>query len=60
MQDQAILDIVSGKEELSALLPVQIPASMKSVEEQFEDVPHDLEVHIIYDFGFGMNWTGVI
>lgn len=65
VQDQAILDILSGKAEPSALLPIQMPANMKTVEEQFEDVAHDMECHIDeignkYDFAFGMNWSGVI
>lgn len=65
VQDQAILDILSGRTEPSALLPIQMPANMKTVEEQFEDVAHDMECHIdemgnVYDFAFGMNWKGVI
>ncbi|MFS0878479.1 glycoside hydrolase family 3 N-terminal domain-containing protein [Metabacillus niabensis] len=65
VQDQAILDIVSGNVEPSGLLPFQMPANMKTVEEQYEDVPHDMEVHIdsegnAYDFTFGLNWDGVI
>jgi beta-glucosidase len=65
VQDQAILDILSGKAEPSALLPIQMPANMKTVEEQFEDVPHDMESHVDelgnpYDFTFGLNWSGVI
>lgn len=65
VQDQAILDILSGRTEPSALLPIQMPANMKTVEEQFEDVAHDMECHIdemgnVYDFAFGMNWSGVI
>jgi len=65
VQDQAILDILSGKMEPSGLLPMQMPADMKTVEEQFEDVPHDMKCHVdsesnTYDFGFGMNWSGVI
>ncbi|MDX5478233.1 MAG: glycoside hydrolase family 3 C-terminal domain-containing protein, partial [Cyclobacteriaceae bacterium] len=65
VQDQAILDILSGRTEPSALLPIQMPANMKTVEEQFEDVAHDIECHIdemgnVYDFAFGMNWKGVI
>ena len=65
VQEQAVLDILSGKAEPSGLLPVQMPADMKTVEEQFEDVPHDMLCHMdtegnIYDFGFGMNWAGVI
>jgi beta-glucosidase len=65
VQDQAILDILTGAVEPSGLLPIQMPAHMKTVEEQMEDVPHDMEVHVdaaghAYDFGFGLNWSVVI
>lgn len=65
VQDQALLDIISGDAEPSALLPFQMPADMATVEAQFEDVPLDMKVHIdsggnAYDFGFGLNWKGVI
>lgn len=64
VQDQAILDILTGVEP-SGLLPVQMPADMKTVEEQFEDTPHDMNCHVDtqgnkYDFGFGLNWKGKI
>jgi beta-glucosidase len=65
VQSQALLDILSGAAEPSALLPVQMPANMKTVEEQKEDVSHDMECYIDsegnkYDFAFGLNWKGVI
>ncbi|MBP5487864.1 MAG: glycoside hydrolase family 3 C-terminal domain-containing protein [Bacteroidales bacterium] len=65
VQNQAILETVSGSSEPSGLLPMQLPADMKTVEEQFEDVPRDMECHVDsdghkYDFAFGMNWSGVI
>ena len=65
VQDQAIFDIVVGDAEPSGLLPLQMPANMRTVEEQFEDVPHDMECHVdseghTYDFAFGLNWDGVI
>nr|AAX35883.1 BglY [Paenibacillus sp. C7] len=65
VQDQAFLDILIGEAEPSGLLPMQIPANMKTVEEQLEDVPHDMEVHVdsegnAYDFAYGLNWSGVI
>ena len=65
VQDQAILDIISGKAQPSGLLPMQMPADMNTVEKQAEDVPQDLRCHrdtegAVYDFGFGMNWKGVI
>ena len=65
VQDQAILDILSGIAEPSGLLPLQMPADMKTVETQNEDVPFDMTCHTdsegnVYDFGFGLNWSGVI
>ena len=65
VQDQALFDIISGANEPSALLPFQMPANMETVEEQFEDVPHDMVPYVdeqgnAYDFGFGMNWQGPI
>jgi beta-glucosidase len=65
VQDQALLDILSGVVEPSGLLPLQMPANMKTVEEQFEDVPFDMDCHVdtegnTYDFGYGLNWGGVI
>ena len=65
VQDQAIFDLLSGKAEPSALLPAQMPANMTTVEQQSEDLPFDMEPYEDaagnrYDFGFGMNWQGVI
>ena len=56
---------ISGKAEPSALLPLQMPADMRIVEEQFEDVPRDMKCYTdseghLYDFAFCMNWKGVI
>ncbi len=65
VQNPVVMDIVSGRYEPSGLLPVQMPANMKTVEEQAEDLPHDMECHIdtegnAYDFAFGLNWSGII
>ena len=65
VQYQALLDIISGKSEPSALLPCQLPADMKTVETQQEDVPHDMRCYLdadgnTYDFAFGLNWNGII
>ncbi len=62
---QALLDIISGKHEPSGLLPFQMPANMSTVEKQLEDVPYDMECHMDsegnqYNFGYGLNWKGVI
>ena len=64
-QNQAILELISGKVEPSALLPMQLPANMKTVEEQYEDVPYDMDCYVdadgnAYDFAFGLNWSGRI
>jgi beta-glucosidase len=65
VQDQAVLDILSGTVDPSGLLPLQMPANMATVERQYEDVPLDMEPHVdadgnTYDFGFGLNWSGKI
>ena len=65
VQTEALLDIVSGKVEPSGLLPLQMPIDMTTVEKQFEDVPHDMIPYRdsngnVYDFGFGLNWKGII
>lgn len=65
VQDQALMDIISGAVEPSGLLPLQMPVNMATVESQHEDVPHDMEPHIdsegnSYDFGYGLNWSGKI
>ncbi len=65
VQHQVLLDIISGKAEPSALLPMQMPADMKTVEQQMEDVPRDMRCYQdadghVYDFAFGMNWSGII
>ena len=65
VQDQALMDLITGASEPSGLLPFQMPADMKTVEEQFEDVPRDMMPYTdsegnVYDFAFGLNWSGVV
>jgi beta-glucosidase len=65
VQLEAQMDIISGKVEPSGLLPLQMPLNMSVVEKQFEDKPHDMMPYKdaqgnMYDFGFGLNWKGVI
>jgi beta-glucosidase len=64
-QNQALLELISGAVEPSALLPMQLPADMKTVELQMEDVPFDMECYVdadgnVYDFAYGLNWSGRI
>ena len=59
------LEVAAGQYEPSGLLPFQMPKDMEAVEAQLEDVPRDMECYTdangnTYDFGFGLNWSGVI
>lgn len=65
VQDQALMDMLTGAVEPSGLLPLQMPANMETVEAQKEDVPLDMKCYKdseghIYDFAYGLNWIGVI
>ena len=65
VQNQVILDLVTGRYEPSGLLPFQLPKDMLTVEANAEDKPRDLECYRdaqghTYDFAYGMNWQGVI
>ena len=65
VQDQALMEILSGNHEPSGLLPFQMPKDMITVEQQFEDVPRDMIPYVdsegnSYDFAFGLNWNGLI
>lgn len=62
---QAVLDVIAGRFTPEGLLPIQIPVDMQTVETQKEDVAFDMECYEdseghLYDFGFGMNFDGVI
>ena len=64
-QTQALLDLISGVVEPSALLPMQLPADMRTVELQMEDLPFDMDCYVdadgnAYDFAYGLNWSGRI
>lgn len=65
VSNQAVLEIINGTTEPSGLLPMQMPADMKTVELQKEDIPHDMDCYVdseghVYDFAFGLDWSGVI
>ncbi|MDQ6422937.1 glycoside hydrolase family 3 N-terminal domain-containing protein [Paenibacillus sp. LHD-117] len=65
LQDEALMELLTGVHEPSGLLPMGMPANMRTVEEQLEDVPHDMVCHVdsesnLYSFGYGLNWSGVI
>ena len=65
VQNQAFMEIIAGKAEPQGLLPLQMPKDMRTVEENKEDVPFDLKCYKdadgnIYDYAYGLNWSGVI
>nr|AGS53641.1 beta-glucosidase [uncultured bacterium contig00086] len=65
VKPEALMDIVSGRAEPSALLPFILPKDMETVEKHNEDMPFDMEPYLDecgnrYDFAFGLNWSGVI
>ncbi|MDF2942137.1 MAG: glycoside hydrolase family 3 protein [Herbinix sp.] len=62
---KAILDIITGIAQPNGLLPVQLPLNMETVEKHCEDLAFDIEpytdsVGATYNFGYGMNWNGII
>ncbi len=62
---EAVLDVLTGRFTPQGLLPIQIPANMETVEDQKEDVAFDMKCYQdeeghVYDFGYGMNFDGVI
>ena len=64
-RNEVVAEIILGQVEPNGLLVQQQPASMETVEAQLEDVPRDMECYKdangnVYDFAFGLNWSGVI
>ncbi|MGM0619486.1 MAG: hypothetical protein ACQETJ_00440 [Bacteroidota bacterium] len=49
VQDQALLDIISGAAEPLALFPFQMPANMITIDMQYEDVPRDMKAYVYED-----------
>jgi beta-glucosidase len=65
VEPRAVLDIITGRAEPSALLPFQMPRDMETVEAQAEDgvrdmIPYTDSIGNTWDFGFGLNWKGPI
>lgn len=65
IMDEAFAHVITGQVEPSGLLPYQMPKDMKTVFEQDEDVPRDMECYVdadgnTYDFCYGLNWSGAI
>ncbi|MBR5127722.1 MAG: glycoside hydrolase family 3 C-terminal domain-containing protein [Roseburia sp.] len=65
VSQEAICELVKGNAEPKGLLPLRLPADMDTVEEHAEDKPFDYKAYVdgaghTYDFGYGLNWNGVI
>lgn len=63
--DQALIEVALGLHEPAGRLPIQFPANMDTVEAQLEDVAKDMTPYTdsagnAYDYGFGLNYSGVI
>lgn len=53
--DQAVLDVIFGKDKPGGHLPIELPSSMAAVRAQKEDVPHDTKAPL-YPFGYGLSY----
>lgn len=65
VDDKVLIDIATGRHNPRGRLPVTNPKDMDAVEAQLEDVGEDMTPYRdsagnAYEFGFGLNWRGVI
>jgi len=65
VETKAVFDIITEACEPSGLLPFLMSADISEVERQCEDLPFDMKPYEDgdsnrYDFGFGLNWSGII
>jgi len=51
--DEAVLDVLFGKDAPAGRLPFELPRSMDAVRKQKADLPYDSE-NPLYKFGFGL------
>ena len=55
VSDEIIFELILGGFNPSGTLPIQLPSSMKSILNQKEDLPYDLEKPL-YDYGHGLRF----
>ena len=55
VSDAALLDVLTGRAKPEGKLPFELPSSMKAVEAQRPDLPHD-SAEPLYPFGFGLSY----
>jgi len=53
--DEVLLQLLHGEFAPSGKLPLELPRSMRAVEQQLEDVPYD-SADPLFPFGFGLSW----
>ena len=53
IDDDALLDVLSGKAKPGGHLPFELPSSMEAVAAQKSDVPHD-SAHPLYPYGYAL------
>jgi beta-glucosidase len=53
--DEAVLDVIFGKDKPGGHLPIELPSSMVAVRAQKEDLPHDSKAPL-YPFGYGLSY----
>ena len=58
ISDDIIFELIFGGFNPSGTLPLQLPSSMKSVLNQKEDLPYDLE-NPLFDYGFGLRFQNL-
>ena len=55
VSDDIIFELIFGDFSPTGKLPLQLPSSMESVYEQYEDVPFDLK-NALYQYGHGLTY----
>jgi beta-glucosidase len=55
VSDSLIFELIFGNFSPTAKLPIQLPSSMKSVLEQYEDVPFDSK-DALFEYGHGLTY----
>jgi len=55
VSDEALLDVIAGKDQPQGKLPFELPSAMSEVLAQKSDVPHDT-AHPLFPYGFGLSF----
>jgi beta-glucosidase len=55
VSDEALFDVIIGKDKPLGRLPFELPSSMNDVLAQKSDMPHDT-AHPLFAYGFGLEY----